>query len=86
MPLRYGVTMAHERDSATPASAKRATFVLLIWPEHQDGDPPLWRGMLETALGNRRYFRSLEELKQIVSDVGGWEDGLDSPPGGHSTA
>lgn len=46
--------------------------MLLIWPENQPQQEPLWRGMLETSSGLRRYFCTLAQLNQLLIELGHW--------------
>ena len=61
-------------DKPEIPSAGRAAFILVIWPEEQTDDLPLWRGALESGHGVRKYFRSLNELNRLLSELGGWVD------------
>ena len=72
-------------DSPIPniPSPGRTAFILVIWPEQQTGNAPKWRGALESGGGVRNYFRSLQELNRLLSELGGWVDGLDRPQAGH---
>lgn len=56
-------------------------FVLLIWPERQTVDAPHWRGVLESAQGERYYFRSLDELNRLVVERSGWSECRPNPQG-----
>jgi hypothetical protein len=64
-------------------SPGRTAFILVIWPEQQTGDVPIWRGALESGRGVRNYFRSLQELNCLLSELGGWVDDLDRPQTSH---
>ena len=62
-----------------PRHARRTTFVLLLWPEHASHQPPLWRGVVETCGGARRYFRTLAQLNQILVELSNWAEAT-APP------
>jgi hypothetical protein len=35
---------------------------------------PIWRGYLETTVGQRPYFASLVDLSRMLRERGGWEE------------
>lgn len=46
---------------------KTAVFVIRIWAEYLQEQPPLWRGEARQVLtGESAYFRSLAELWQFL--------------------
>jgi hypothetical protein len=47
-----------------------------MWAEVQTDQSPVWRGYLELAKSQRRYFDTLNALGQLLTDLG-WRD----PPG-----
>lgn len=64
-----------DKNSQLEAIASgRTMFVLLVWPEHQAVEAPQWRGLLESTEGERRYFRSLDELMRLVVGWSGWTE------------
>lgn len=54
---------------------RRAAFILTIWAETVTANAPTWRGYLESADGQRRYFSNLAGLNRLLIDASGWEDG-----------
>jgi len=71
-----------ETENPDIPSAGRTAFILVIWPEQQTDDPPIWRGALESGRGVRRYFRSLQDLNRLLYELGGWVDHADPRPAG----
>ena len=61
-------------------SGQRVTLVLTLWPERSNGVPPAWRGALETADGQRHYFRDEAGLLTLLSQLSGWPAASDTLP------
>jgi len=53
----------------------RTYFILTIWKQKSVATTPIWRGCLETAAGDRRYFATLPRLNDLLLQSG-WDDGL----------
>ncbi|MCA9984823.1 MAG: hypothetical protein KDE59_11035 [Anaerolineales bacterium] len=67
-------------SEVTPPSGQRVTLVLTLWPERSTSLPPIWRGALETADGQRHYFRDEASLISLLSQLSGWPAASDSLP------
>ena len=60
--------------------AEAHSFVMRIWRENRDDpeDSPVWRGWIEHVQSTQRhYFRSVDDIPQIVSAYIGDMDSLD---------
>ena len=55
--------------------AKRIHFIVSIWTQGTDPDS-VWRGSLETAVGERQYFNTLQQLNELLNQFG-WSDEYD---------
>ena len=58
--------------------ARRTSYILSLWAEHQEDSPPVWRGSLESADGRRLYFDSLQTLNRLLGESAGWRDPVPS--------
>ncbi|MEM7333033.1 MAG: hypothetical protein AAF490_13170 [Chloroflexota bacterium] len=52
--------------------AQRIHFIISIWTQGTDSHP-VWRGSLETAVGERQYFNTLQQLNELLNQFG-WSD------------
>lgn len=43
----------------------RHSYIISFWIEPR-ATPPIWRGVIESARGERFYFASLEELNDLL--------------------
>jgi len=51
-----------------PLKRKTMTFVVRIWAEYLQRDPPVYRGELEHVESRQKsYFQSADELKDLVA-------------------
>lgn len=55
-------------DEPPRVALHRWAFILTLWAE------PHWRGCLETADGQRRYFHTLSELLMLITGLSGWAE------------
>jgi hypothetical protein len=55
-------------------SLRRAFYIVTIWAEPSEPNPPRWRGYLETPNGARKYFDSLQDLNRLIRDASGWQE------------
>ena len=62
---RYPINMSSKK-------AKRMNFIISIWTQGTESNP-VWRGSLETAVGERQYFGSLDQLNDLLNKFG-WSD------------
>ena len=69
-----GVTEQHADEKTPIFTVHRKSYILSIWAEHQADGASVWRGCLETTMGQRTYFVSLTDLNRLLHDLGGWTD------------
>ncbi len=65
-------------NGRTKLPIRRYSFILSIWAEPRPHAAAVWRGCIETAAGQRRYFATLADLKGILTELGAWHPDLES--------
>jgi hypothetical protein len=68
------VTTPPDEKTAPILTVHRKSYIISIWAERPAEGTPVWRGYLETTVGQRSYFASLADLNRMLRERGGWEE------------